>query len=96
MPMTETMYYILLSLLEPRHGYGIILNVRAITGGRLNIAPGTIYNSLGRLLREGIIEAAGGDSRRRLYTVTETGREALHTEVARLKELSRNGETSEI
>lgn len=91
-PMTETMYYILLSLVEARHGYGIILHVRSLTGGRLRLAAGTIYNSLAKMVRDGLIVPAGGQDRRKLYRITEAGVLVLRTEVARLRELCANGE----
>lgn len=94
LPMTETMYYILLSLLEPRHGYGIILHVRRITGGRLSMSAGTIYNSLAKLTRDGLIAPAGGEERRKLYLATDAGKELLKKEVSRLKELCVNGEAA--
>ena len=94
LPMTETMYYILLSLTEPRHGYGIILHVRQITSKRVSLTPGTVYNSLAKLLRDGLILPAGGEERRKPYLASDTGKSLLKMEVARLKELYLNGEAA--
>ncbi len=94
LPMTETMYYILLSLLEPRHGYGIILHVRRITCGRLSLSAGTVYNSLAKMSRDGLIEYTGGEDRRKLYLASALGRDVVSREVSRLRELCGNGEAA--
>jgi DNA-binding PadR family transcriptional regulator len=47
-PMTEAMYYILLALLKPSHGYGIMQRIRELSGGRLVLGPGTLYGVLTR------------------------------------------------
>ena len=82
--MSETMYLIVLSVAAPRHGYGILLHVREITGGARVLGTGTIYNSLSRLQGDGLIRDAGGDERRKLYVITETGRAVLSAEIERL------------
>ncbi len=89
--MTETMYYILLSLASPRHGYGIMLHTRQITNGRLLLGAGTIYNSLARLLRDGLVEICEQTRRRKFYKLTAVGRSVLIREIERLNELCRNG-----
>jgi len=91
LPMTETMYYILLALSEPRHGYGIMLHVKEITNGRIVLGAGTIYNSLSRLQRDVLIEPLAESNRRKLYIITEVGMDALKTEISRLEELFTNG-----
>ena len=75
-PMTEAMYYILLSLLRPGHGYGMMQRVKELSGGRLEMGPGTLYGVLARMNREGLIE---------------TGRTALLAEYRRLKRLVADG-----
>ena len=91
LPMTETMYYILLSLCEPRHGYGIFLHVKKITDGRVNLTAGTIYNSLSRLERDRLIAPHSQTERRKLYEIQQSGKAVLHAEHLRLEELVRNG-----
>jgi len=91
LPMTESMYYILLSLTKPRHGYAVMLHVGVITSERVRVGPGTIYNSLGRLERDGLIRLAAEDDRRKTYAITALGRHVLEAEVRRLKELYSNG-----
>ena len=91
--LTEAAYYILLSLLEPRHGYGIIQDVSAISKGRVNLAAGTLYGAIGSMLEKGWILALPGEqnSRRKEYKITENGRIILENEFNRLRELIRNG-----
>ena len=91
--LTEAVYYILLSLLEPLHGYGIIQNVEQLSGGRVRLAAGTLYGAINTLLEKDWITALTGeaDSRKKEYIITETGREMLRKELQRLTELLENG-----
>ena len=91
--LTEAVYYILLSLLEPLHGYGIMQNVDRLSGGRLKLAAGTLYGAISTMQEKGWIFAlsADGDSRKKEYMITDTGREMLRAEYRRLKELVENG-----
>ena len=91
--LTEGVYYILLSLLEPRHGYGIMQNVEALSGGRVHLAAGTLYGAINTMLERGWIRALPGetDSRRKQYQIAERGKAALHAEILRLEELLKNG-----
>ena len=91
--LTEGVYYILLSLLEPLHGYGIIQNVEGLSGGRVRLAAGTLYGAINTLLEKGWIAALEGeaDSRKKEYVITELGREILNKELQRLSELLENG-----
>ena len=91
--LTEGVYYILLSLLEPLHGYGIIQNVEQLSGGRVRLAAGTLYGAITTLLEKGWITALTGeaDSRKKEYVITDLGREMLQKELPRLSELLENG-----
>jgi DNA-binding PadR family transcriptional regulator len=91
LPMTETMYYILLALCEPRHGYGIFLHVQELTKNRIKLGAGTIYNSLARLERDGLIKLHTQTERRKLYTIQDAGRAVLKAELSRMDELALNG-----
>lgn len=93
MALTEAVYYILLSLLEPMHGYGIMLHAQQLSGGRVRLAAGTLYGALNALMARGwIVELAGDtDSRKKQYQITQSGRQALKEELARLEELLTNG-----
>lgn len=94
MALTEAVYYILLSLTKPLHGYGIIQNAEKLSGGRVRLAAGTLYGAINSLIEKGWIEALPEDklSRKKEYVITQTGREILIIEIERLKELLRNGE----
>ena len=91
--LTEAVYYILLSLLTPRHGYGIMQNAEALSGGRVKLAAGTLYGAINSLLEKGWITALPGekDSRKKEYVITEDGKTVLKAEIERLKELVANG-----
>ena len=93
--LTEAVYYILLSLVTPRHGYGIMQEAERMSSGRVKLAAGTLYGAINGLLEKGWIRAVPGaeDSRRKEYALTERGREALEGELDRLKELVDNGES---
>ena len=93
LPMTETAYYILLSLLEPRHGYGIMQHVKKITDNRVCIGPGTIYGTLSKMEEDKLIETFAEEERRKTYQVTADGILLLQLEIARLQELLTNGKT---
>ena len=92
--LTEATYYILLSLVSPRHGYGIMQLTEELSGGRVRLAAGTLYGALNALCAKGwIIQLPSEDeSRRKEYRLTEKGRHVLEREVARLRELADNGE----
>ena len=91
--LTEAVYYILLSLAEPMHGYGIMQNVEKLSGGRVRLAAGTLYGAISSLLEKGWITALPGekDSRKKEYRITAEGRLVLLDELARLTELLENG-----
>ena len=90
-PMTEAMYYILLALLTPSHGYHLMQTVEKVSRGRLRIGPGTLYGVLTRMLKEGLIVVVEDDGRRKTYAVTPAGREALEEEYPRLTALVEDG-----
>ena len=91
LPMTESAYYILLSLNEPRHGYGIMQHVEEITEGRIKIGPGTIYGTLSKLEKEELILQKPETDRKKIYSLSEKGKEVLELELKRLQELVKNG-----
>ena len=91
--LTEAVYYILLSLLTPRHGYGIMQNAELLSAGRVKLAAGTLYGAINSLLEKGWIMALPGekDSRKKEYVITDDGKTVLKAEIQRLKELVENG-----
>jgi len=96
--MTEAIYYILLSLRRANHGYGIIQEVSDMTGGRVNLGPGTLYGAINGLLEKGwiVLVRADIDSRKKKeYIITDKGREAFAAERRRLAELLENGRKME-
>ena len=92
--LTESTYYILLSLYSPQHGYGIMQQTEALSHGRVRLAPGTLYGALNSMCEKGwILQLPVEDgSRKKEYRLTESGRAVLNNEIERLKELVRNGE----
>jgi len=89
--MTEAAYYILLALLKPGHGYGMMQRIRELSGGRLVMGPGTLYGVLSRMSKEGLIVLTGEEGRRKNYSITEAGRTALLAEYHRLKRMVADG-----
>ena len=91
--LTEATYYILLSLVTPLHGYGIMQRVAEISSGRLTISAGTLYGALSTLMDRGWIAQLEvvADSRRKEYAITDAGRAVLTAELSRLEELVVNG-----
>ncbi|WP_282936060.1 helix-turn-helix transcriptional regulator [Paenibacillus sp. RC67] len=94
-PMSETAFYTLLSLLEVRHGYGIMQHVDEITGGRIRLGAGTLYGSLSRMEKDGLIGIIAEEDRRKLYQVTSAGKTLLKAEMGRIGELYHNAKKVE-
>lgn len=92
--LTEAVFYILLSLHTPMHGYGIMQNVEALSGGRVRLAAGTLYGALNTLQEKDWIRALPGErgGRKKEYVTTGAGRAAAAQELERLRELLHNGE----
>ncbi|WP_372869893.1 PadR family transcriptional regulator [Planomicrobium okeanokoites] len=89
-PMTETAFYILLSLTEPRHGYGIVKHVEEITVGRLVLGSGTVYGTLTKMQKDGVITVFADEQRKTVYEITDAGKELMKAEITRIKEVHRN------
>ena len=91
--LTEAVYYILLSLTRPLHGYGIMQNTETLSSGRVTLAAGTLYGALNTLLEKGWITALPGEknARKKEYLITASGRQVVETEMLRLAELLENG-----
>lgn len=89
LPLTETTYYILLSLLTPGHGYLVMQNVETISNGSVRIAAGTMYGALENLSKQKLIEVVPNDSsRRKVYQITDAGKKLIELENERLKHLT--------
>ena len=89
-PMTETGFYILFCLQEEMHGYSIGQKVKEMTGGQVTITPGTMYGSLSKMENDGLISFVREEEKRKLYKITELGKEILEIEINRIKRLYRN------
>ncbi|SES17879.1 Transcriptional regulator PadR-like family protein [Gracilibacillus ureilyticus] len=89
-PMTETAFYILLSLTEPRHGYGIIKRVEEMTNGRVKVGSGTIYGTLTKMQRDQVITIYADEKRKTIYEITQLGKQLIQVEMERLKEVHAN------
>jgi Predicted transcriptional regulators len=92
-PLTEALFYILLAVRTPNHGYGIIQNISEMTGGRVTLGPGTLYGAINSMLSKGWIRLYSEDKesrKKKEYLLTSRGAEVFHNEVQRLNELVRN------
>ncbi|MCL2106751.1 MAG: PadR family transcriptional regulator [Oscillospiraceae bacterium] len=93
--LTETIFYILLSMTEPLHGYAVVQKVKDLSDGRVVLGTGTLYGAIENLMKKGwIIEVPGKNNVRgkKEYRVTEDGGQILKRELNRLRELVKNGE----
>ena len=91
LPLTEATYYILLMLVEPTHGYDVMQQVEARTGGTVTIGPGTLYGAFSTLEQQGLIRMVGQENRRKIYTLTDRGRAALAGQIERLDMMVHHG-----
>ena len=95
LPLMPAEFQILLALADrQRHGYGIMTEVKERTRGRVVLGPGTLYGTIKRLLKRGLVadvaertDPSLGDERRRYYRLTELGRELAEAEARRLAEV---------
>ena len=95
LPLQPATFHILLALTgEDRHGYGIIQEVAARTGGAVRLSAGTLYRSIQRMLEQGLLSEtrhrpapALDDPRRRYYRITPLGTAAARAEARRLEQL---------
>jgi len=92
--LTEAVFYILLSLYSPMHGYGIMQNVKELSKERVNLGAGTLYGAINTLLEKNWIRSLEieKDSRKKEYRITDLGKSVVLGEILRLNELLANGE----
>jgi len=86
-PMTETGFYILFCLQKPNHGYGIVQTVERLTDGEIRLAPGTMYGSLSKMEKDGLIRFVREEEKRKIYEITALGTEVLQLELKRIRRL---------
>lgn len=89
-PMTETGFYILLCLREESHGYGIVKKTELLTNGEIKISPGTLYGSLSKMEKDGLIKFIKEEEKRKIYCITELGTQVLELEMKRIERLYKN------
>ena len=92
-PLTEAVFYILLALRKPNHGYGIIQEVQELTNGRLTLGAGTLYGAIQTLQKKDWIQIYSVDTesrKKKEYIITDRGKEVFREEQRRLKELLHN------
>lgn len=85
LPLTETTYYVLLALLEPAHGYIIMQKVEELSNYQVKIAAVTLYGAIENLLKQKFIQSVkSDDARRKVYVITEKGKEVLQLDFERM------------
>lgn len=89
-PMTETGFYILFCLQEEMHGYNVGKRVKELTGGEISISPGTMYGTLSKMEHDGLIIFVREEEKRKLYRITELGKQILDIEIRRIERLYKN------
>lgn len=93
MPLTEALFYILLAVRKPNHGYGIIQEVEELTKGRVVLGPGTLYGAIQSLVKKDWIRIYSEDTesrKKKEYIITDAGKAAFEEESVRLLELLEN------
>ncbi len=92
-PLTEPVLLILTSLAErPRHGYALLKDIEALSGGRVRLSTGTLYGAIRRLLQDEWIERfdqPDTSREKQCYRLTSAGRGRLRAELERMKRLTR-------
>ena len=91
-PLTQPMYYVLLSLIEKRHGYEIMTYIEELTNGRVKVGPGTLYSMLSRFEEDGYIDMVEEIDNKKLYKISEIGLDILNQEVKRINNLLKDYE----
>ena len=89
-PMTETGFYILYCLQEEMHGYNIGQKVKEMTGSAVTISPGTMYGTLSKMEKDGLISFVKEEEKRKSYIITDLGKVVLELEQKRIERLYRN------
>lgn len=93
-PLTQPMYYILLSLREERHGYEIMQYVEWLTEKRVTIGPGTLYSLLSRFENDAYIRMVSQKDNKKTYLITDLGTKVLNEDIKRLERLLNDSKRS--
>lgn len=83
--LTQPMYYMLLSLKRPRHGYEMMQYIGWLTDGRVKVGPGTLYSLLARFEDDGYIKMIDANDNKKTYMITDLGTQIVDEEVERLE-----------
>ena len=86
-PMTETSFYILFCLQKQNHGYGIVQMTEKLTDGEIRLAPGTMYGTLSKMEKDGLISFVKEEDKRKIYIISSLGKEVLDLELKRIERL---------
>jgi len=90
LPLTETVYYILLALTEPTHGYVLLQKVEELSDGQVRLAAGTLYGAIENLLKKGFITSMpSSDVRRKVYAISQAGEQILRADYWRMTHMLR-------
>ena len=92
LPLSEATYYIMLMLVTPLHGYGVMQQVEEMTEGTVTIGPGTLYGAFSTLENEGLIEMVRQEDRRKFYALTAKGEAVLRRQIERLETMMRSAQ----
>lgn len=92
--LTDTMYFIMLALLNPQHGYAIMKEISEVSHGHFEIGPASMYTTLKKLTKLHFLEMLETKDRKKVYQLTPLGKEKLQQEVARRKKFYQVGETA--
>ena len=87
LPLSEATYYIMLALVHPMHGYGVMQFVEEVSGGGVKIGPGTLYGAVSTLEEAKLIEMVREEGRRKEYQMTEKGKAVLNAQLDRLEQM---------
>jgi DNA-binding PadR family transcriptional regulator len=91
LPLTESTYYIMLTLVKPLHGYAVMQKVEEISKGTVKVGPGTLYGAFTSLEKEGLIVKVKEEDRRKSYVLTQKGKKVLMNQTRRLEIMTQNG-----
>jgi DNA-binding PadR family transcriptional regulator len=91
LPLTESTYYMMLTLIEPLHGYAVMKKVEEISKGTVKVGPGTLYGAFTLLEKEGLIIKVKEEDRRKSYVLTPKGKNLLMNQIKRLEIMTQKG-----
>lgn len=92
LPLTEATFYIMMALVEPMHGYAIMQQVEEVSMGRVKIGPGTLYGAFSTLEKERLIEMISEENRRKIYLLTDKGKQVLALQAERVKIMNQHAQ----